>query len=338
MDRRIILAGLAALISGSVLFPETPNAQQPDKVYRVGVLVNGGATVDGKPNPALDELRKGMARLGYVEGTNIIYEARFPEGQLERLPGFASELVAKGVDVIATFGGPSTNAARKATTTVPVVAALVADPVAIGVAKTLERPGGNITGATNNDPELASRQLNMLKTLLPKLTRVAVLSDSDIPGADASGLAPIERANVAAAREAGLSPQVLKVRGPNPDLDTASKAMATDGAQALVVLEVPATIAARKRIAELASKQRLPTMFWGGASDSGCLISYGTPFTADFPRLPPVIDKILKGAKPADTPFEVVSRRELDINQRTARELGIVIPSELLKTANHVFE
>jgi putative ABC transport system substrate-binding protein len=338
MERRTILVGVAGLAVGLALPLGTSYAQQTGKVYRVGVLVNGGANDDGKPNLAVEGLRKDMAQLGYVEGSNVIYELRFPEGQLERLPGFATELVAKGVDVIATFGGPSTNAARKATTTVPIVAALVADPVAIGVAKTLERPGGNITGATNNDPELASRQLDMLKTLLPKLARVAILSDSDIPGADASGLAPIERANAAAARTAGLTPQVLKVRGPNPDLETAFKAMASEGAEALVVLEVPATIADRKRIAELAAKQRLPTMFWGGASDSGGLASYGTPFTADFPRLPAIIDKILKGAKPADTPFEVVSRRELAINQRTAHELGIAIPAELLKTADHVIE
>lgn len=279
-----------------------------------------------------------MAKLGYVEGANVIYEARFPDGQLERLPGFANELVARGVDVIAAFGGPSTNAARKATTTVPIVAALVADPVAIGVAKTLERPGGNITGATNNDPELARRQLDMLKALLPKLRRVAILSDADIPGADASGLAPIERANVAAARTAGLMPRVLKVRGPKPDLETASKAMAGEGAEALVVLEVPATIAARKRIAELATKQRLPTTFWGGAADSGSLLSYGTSFTADFPRLPAMIDKILRGAKPADMPFEVVSQRQLAINLKTARELGVSIPADLLKRADRIVE
>jgi putative ABC transport system substrate-binding protein len=300
--------------------------------------VNGGANVDGKPNPAFEGLRKDMAQLGYVEGTNVIYEARFPEGQLERLPGFATELVAMGIDVIATFGGPSTNAARKATTTVPIVASLVADPVAIGVAKTLERPGGNITGATNNDPELASRQLDMLKALLPKLARVAILSDSDIPGADASGLAPIERANVVAARATGLTPQVLKVRGPKPDLETAFKAMVSERAEALVVLEVPATIADRKRIAALAAQHRLPTMFWGGASDSGGLLSYGTSVTANFPRLPIIIDKILKGAKPADTPFEVVSQRELAINLKTARELGVTIPAELLKRADRVIE
>lgn len=235
-----------------------------------------------------------------------------------------------------TFGGPSTNAARKATTTIPIVAALVADPVAIGVAKTLDRPGGNITGATNNDPELPGRQLDMLKTLYPKLKRVAILSDSDIPGADASGLAPIERTNVAAARAAGLTPQVLKVRGPQPDLEAAFRDMTSARAEALVVLEVPATIADRKRIAAMATQHRLPTMFWGGASDAGGLLSYGTSFNADFPHLPIIIDKILKGAKPADTPFEVVSQRELAVNLKTARDLKVTVPAELLKRADHV--
>lgn len=338
MDRRTFLTGAAALAAGLARPSSNSHAQQTGKVYRVGILVNGGANVDGKPNPAVEVLRKEMAQLGYVEGTNVIYEARFPEGQLERLPGFATELIDTGVDVIAAFGGPSTNAARKATTTIPIVAALVADPVAIGVAKTLERPGGNITGATNNDPELPNLQLEMLKALLPKLARVAILSDSDIPGADGSGLAPIERTNVAAARAAGLTPQVLKVRGPKPDLEAAFKAMVSERADALVVLEVPATIAERKRIAALAVQHRLPTMFWGGASDSGALLSYGTSFTADFPRVPIIIDKILKGAKPADTPFDVVSKRELAINLKTARELGLTIPAELRKRADRVIE
>ena len=338
MDRRTLLLASAALALGQALLPIPSHARQARKVYRVGVLVNGGATVDGIPNPAFEVLRKGLAQLGYVEGSSVMYEARFPEGQLERLPGFAIDLVNKHVDVIAAFGGPSTNAARKATTTVPIIAALVADPVAIGVAKTLERPGGNVTGATNNDPELPGRQFTMLQTLLPKLARVAVLSDSDIPGADASGLAPIERSNMAAARAAGLTPQVLKVRGPKPDLETAFKTMAGANAEALVVLEVPATIADRKRIAALAAQHRLPTMFWGGAADSGCLLSYGTSFAANFPRVPIIIDKIFKGAKPGDTPFDIVSQRELAINLRTARELGVSVPAELLKRADRVIE
>jgi putative ABC transport system substrate-binding protein len=338
MERRTILTGAATSAVGLALTPYGSHAQQAGKVYRVGVLVNGGPIVDGKPNTQVETLRTGLTQLGYAEGTNVVYEARFPEGQLDRLPGFAADLVAKGVDVIVAYGGPPTNAARKATTTIPIVVALVADPVAIGVAATLERPGGNITGATNNDPELASRHMALLKELFPKLARVAILSDPDIPGADASGLAPGERANVAAARAAGLTPQILKLRGPRPDFDAAFKAMASEGAEALVVLEVPAFFSIPKSVAEFATARRFPTMFWGGTGDAGGLISYGTSFGTNFSRMPVYVDRIFKGAKPADMAFEVVSKRELAINLKTARELGLTIPAEMLKRADRVIE
>jgi putative ABC transport system substrate-binding protein len=330
--KKVAVAALTAVTLGFIC--SAPQAQQTGKVYRVGALFNRGA------NPEGDAFRKGMAQLGYIDGTNVIFEARFAEGQLDRLPGFAAELVAKGVDVIATFGGPATTAARKATSTIPTAAALVADPVAIGIAATLDRPGGNITGVTNNDPELAGLQLAILKKLSPKLARVAILSDSDIPGADASGLAPIERANVAAARAIGVVPQVVKVRGVTPDLDTAFKSMVGERADALIVLEVPAPIRSRARVAELATAHRIPTMFWGGefGADSGGLFAYGTGIDRTYQRVPNVIDKILKGAKPAETPFEVLSKRELVINLKTARGLGVPIPAELLKRADRVIE
>ncbi|MBC8752639.1 MULTISPECIES: ABC transporter substrate-binding protein [Paraburkholderia] len=327
---KLIFANIAPFLL--VLAFGTTEAQQASKVYRVGALFNG------RPDVAFETLRKELARLGYVEGTNVVFEARFAEGHLDRLPGFAAELVSKGVDVIATYGGPPTNAARNATTTIPIVAALVADPVAIGVAATLERPGGNITGITNNDPELAAQQFGILKELFPNLSRVAILSDSDIPGADASGLAPIERANVAAARAVGIAPQVLKVRGPTPDFDTAFKAMVGERAEVLVVLEVPAPFRDRKRVAELAAAHRIPTMFWGGASDAGGLMACGTSFTNTYPRVPIYVDRILKGAKPADMPFEVISRREFVINLKTARDLGLTIPAEVLKRADRVID
>ena len=219
MNRRNILTGAAMSAVGLALTRRVSHAQQVGRVYRVGALFNW----KGNPDPVFDTFRKDLAKLGYVEGSNVVFEARFADDQLERFPGFAAELVAKNVDVIATYGGPATSAARMATTTIPIVFALVADPVAIGVAATLARPAGNLTGVTNDDPEIANRHIGLLKELNPKLARVAILSDSDIPGADASGLAPIERTNVAAARAAGLTPQVLKVRGPTPDLDTAFK-------------------------------------------------------------------------------------------------------------------
>lgn len=338
MDRRGILYGAAASVAGLTLPLGVLRAQQTGKVFSVGVLVNAGPIVGGKPNSQVETLREGLKQLGYIEGVNVTYEVRYPEGQLDRLPGFAAELVAKGVDVIVAYGGPPTNAARKASTTIPLVVVLVADPVAIGVAATLERPGGNITGVTNNDIQLAGRQMGLLKEIMPKLTRVAILSDPSIPGADASGLAPIERSNVAAARAAGLIPQVLKVSGPKPDLEGAFKAMASEGAEALVVLEVPSVFNIARSVAEMATAQRLPTMVWGGQADAGSLVSYGTNFETNFPRVPVFVDKILKGAKPADTAFEVVANRQLVINLKTARALGVTIPADVLKRADRVIE
>jgi putative ABC transport system substrate-binding protein len=202
----------------------------------------------------------------------------------------------------------------------------------------LERPGGNITGITSNDPSLGAQQWEIFKQVVPNLARVAILSDSDIPGADASGLAPIERANVAAARAAGLTPQVLKVRGPAPDLEAAIKAMVEAEVQALVILEVPVTIPFRKRIAELAAAHRIPTMFWGGASDAGGVFTYGTSFTDTFAGVPAAIDKILKGAKPAEVPFELITRREFVISLKAARVLGLIVPAELVRRADRILD
>jgi putative ABC transport system substrate-binding protein len=333
MDRRTVLTGAAASAAGLALTRGASHAQQVGKIYRIGVLLNRKS-----PSPETEALRTGLTQLGYIEGTNIIYEMRPAEGQLDRLPGFAAELVSKGVDVIVSFGGPPTNAARKATTTIPIVFALVADPVAIGAAATLDRPGGNLTGVTNNDPELPIRQMTLLKEAFPKLARVAIFSDADIPGADASGLAPIDRANAAAARAAGLTPQVLKLRGPKPDFDAAFKAMLSEGAESLVVLEVPAVFAIPKTIAELATARRIPTMLWGGQGDAGGLMSYGTSYTSTYLRVPVYVDRILKGAKPAEMAIEVFSKHQLVINLKTARELGLILPAELLKRADRVIE
>jgi ABC-type uncharacterized transport system substrate-binding protein len=331
------LAVAALLAFSTVLTGGFTQPQQASKVYRVGALFNGGPNQDVLAGQVPNELLKqGLARLGYVEGTNIVFEARFAEGKLDRLPAFAAELVALGVDVIAAYGGPPTNAARRATTTIPIVAALVADPVALGFAATLARPGGNVTGVTNHDAELAIRQLRILKEVFPKLERVAFLSDGDIPGADASGFAPIERSNLAAAATMNITPQVLKLRGPTPDFDTAFSDMVSQKAEALVILEVPVPFRYRERIAELAAARRIPTMFWGGASNAGGLMSYGTSFTDAYPVMPLVVDRILKGAKPADMPFEVIARREFVVNLNIARELGVTIPGEVLKRADRI--
>lgn len=308
-------------------------ARQSAKTYCIGVLLNRTNL-----SPETESLRAGMAQLGYVEGTNVVYDIRAAEGQLDRLPGYAAELVGKGVDILVTYGGPPTSSARDETRTIPIVFALVADPLGIGVAATLERPGSNLTGVTNHDPEVPVRQMALLKEMLPKLARVAILADSDTPGADASGLNPGQRAYAAAARAAGIIPLVVKVRGPKPDFDAAFKAMASEGAEALVVMEVPAVFTIAKTVAALATARRLPTMLWGGQGDAGGLMAYGTSYTETYPRVPVYVDRILKGARPADTAIEVYAKHQLVINLMTARKLGVTVPAALLQRADRIIE
>jgi putative ABC transport system substrate-binding protein len=325
----VIAVTLSQLLSAGATF-----AQQPAKIPRVGVLINGSAP----NNPATASLRGGLAQLGYVEGKTILIEDRYAEGRLDRMPALAAELTGLGVDVIATYGGPASSAAFRATKTIPIVFAIVADPIALGFATTLERPGGNATGSTNNDPKQARLQLAMLKELLPRLQRIVILSDHDIPGADASGLAPIDRTAVAAAQELGLQSQVLKLRGPSPDLEAAFETVAAHKAEALLILEVPVTLNHRKRIGEMAAAQKLPSMCPAAYSDAGGLISYGTSVVDTWPAVPGFIDKILKGAKPGDLPVQVITRRELTVNAKTAHNLGLSIPAEWLKRADRVVD
>src|SRR5215207_3420336 len=200
--RRFVFAGLAVSLT---LVGTTAQTQQSTRVYRVGALFN---RAPGQEDKDVEILKEGLARLGYIEGSNLVIEARFAEDNLDRLPGFAAELVGLGVDVIAAYGGPPTRAARVASKSIPIVANLVADPVALGYAATLQRPGGNITGITNHDPELALLQLKILREVFPTLERVAFLSDADIPGADSTGFVPIERSNIAAAITMTITPHV----------------------------------------------------------------------------------------------------------------------------------
>ena len=327
-----LVFALAAAVSQ--LMGAAPAHAQQAKIPRVGALINGSAP----NNPATASLASGLARLGYVEGKTVVIEARYAEGKLERLPALAAELNALGVDVIAAYGGPAASAALRAGKTTPIVFAIVADPVALGFASTLDRPGGNATGSTNHSPEQARLQLAILREILPALRRVVIVSDHDIPGADASGLAPIERTAVAAAQELGLQSYVLKLRGPAPDLDAAFETVAAQAADALLVLEVPVTLNHRKRLAEMATARKLPMMGPAAYSDAGGLASYGTNVADTWPAVPDFIDRILKGAKPGDLPVHVVTRRELTVNARTARDLGLSIPAELLKRADRVVD
>ena len=302
---------------------------------RLGLMFHGAS------ESFFDPLRRGFVELGYVEGRNLLVESRF-EGRVDRLPALAAELVDLSVDVIIAVGALSAQAAGKVTTKTPIVFSAVIDPVAIGLVESLDRPGRNITGVISADRNQPTKQFELLKQILPKLTRVALLSDQEIlPDTHSDrGLDPLERANDTAARQMGLQPQRLYIKGPNPDIEAAIAAMKREGAEALVVLEGPVTIAHRKRIAEVAIARRLPTMFAGGrtVSDAGALIAYGTSLLDTLPRVPTYVDRILKGAKPAEMPIEVITRPELVFDLNTARRIDVTIPPELLKRANRVVQ
>jgi ABC-type uncharacterized transport system substrate-binding protein len=321
-----IVLGLALVLSASL------STAQEAKVPRVGIILNDG------PGPVFDALRQGLAQLGYVEGRNIVIEGRFAQGQLDRVPALATELVDLNVDVIVSLGAVGAQAAKKASATIPIVFVGAIDPISVGFVGSLERPGGNVTGITSFDPQQARKQFELLKQVLPHLSRVAILSDENIPRVD--GWNPLEKANDAAARAVGVQPQWLKVTGPNPDLEGAFAAMMNERAEALLVLDAPVPIIHQKRIGELAAKHRLPTMFLGGRrmSDAGGLIAYGTGLLDTFPRIPAYVDKILKGANPSELPVEVVTQHVLIINLKTAQEIGLTMPPELLKRADQIIE
>ena len=235
------------------------------------------------------------------------------------------------MDAIVAVGASTVRAAKNATTTIPVVMAVVVDPVEAGLVANLERPGGNVTGFATSDPQEASKKFELLKAVLPGLERVALLVDQDIPDR------PL-KAHESQARALGLHTQSLKVAAANPDLEGVFEAMTKERAGALLVLEQPATVAHRKRIAEMASKHRLPTLFARASADAGGLIGYGTSLAEAARLMAGYVDKILKGARPADLPVEVVVRHELVINVGTAREIGVTIPPEVLKRANQVIQ
>jgi putative ABC transport system substrate-binding protein len=297
---------------------------------RVGVILHRGPD-----DPYYKALLASLAQLGYAEGRNIAFESRFAHGQLDRTPAFAAELVGLGVDVIVAVGAVGARAAQRATDKIPVLFAIVLDPVAAGFAPSMERPGANVTGVTNYDPVQAIEQLKLIQAVLPSLRRTAILSDEDIPRSELDGWNPLEKSNDTAARALGLEPYWVRMKGPTPDLESAFASIKNAGIQALLVLEVPVTLPRLRQIAGLAIAHRLPALLPAGEA-TDALMSYGTSLLDTIPTLAAHVDKILKGAAPANLPIETVSRRRLRINLGTARELGVTIPSEILTKADEI--
>ncbi len=315
----------AVLGFATLIAPVTSRAPHESGVARLGVIL------PASPGSTYEAFRRGLGELGYIEGRNIVTELRYTEGQLDRLPGLAAELVRLNVDVIALVGAVTARAAKKESTTIPIVFAVVVDPVADGVVSDLRHPGGNVTGVTSFDPQQASEQLKILRESIPGVTRVAILGDAGVSEA-------LMNSNRSAAQAQGLQPQAYRIKGSAADLEGAFDAMTRDHADALVVLEEPVTVEYRKRIAELAAASRLPTLFALDRADAGGLIAYGTSVQDAAHQAASLVDRILKGARPGDLSVEQVTRHGLIVNLKTARTIGIVIPSELLKRADRVLE
>lgn len=303
-------------------------AQQIARLPRVGVLSPSSPAVAATFQ---EPIRLGLADVGSVEGKNIILEWRYAEGQYERFPELLAELIQLKVDVIAVIGAVTARAVAKTGTNIPVVFAMVVDPVTDGVVSSAERPGGNITGVTTFDPQQPTKRLQLLMEAIPGLARVAILGDQGVSDAQM-------KASEAQARTLGLQPQVVRLSGPNPDVEGAFAAMRQMKADAVLVLDEPLMLVHRKTIAEVAIKHRIGIMGSPSFAEAGGLINYGTSNAAGLRQMWTIVDKVIKGAKAGELPVQTVVRYDLIVNVKTADTLGVTIPSAILKRADRVIQ
>jgi putative tryptophan/tyrosine transport system substrate-binding protein len=305
-------------------------AQQPKKVPQIGFLIGGTPSSTVARSEAF---RQGLRELGYIEGKTIMLEWRYAEGKLDRLPALAAELVRLKADIIVTSGATPTGAAKQVTSTTPIVMAQDTDPVGSGFVASLARPGGNITGLSSLAPELSGKRLELLKEIVPKLSRVAVLGTSTNP-AYAQTLKETELA----AKAFRVQLQYLDVRIAG-DIDGAFRAAAKDSADAILLLVSLVLNSHRPQIIDLAAKNRLPAIYYNPEwAEAGGLMSYGVSFTDLYRRAAMYVDKILKGAKPADLPVEQPTKFEFVINLNTAKQIGLTIPPNVLARADKVIK
>jgi len=316
------------LVGGAAAaWPFSAFAQQPAKAARIGYLLTTSlGSPEGKES--LDAFRQGLRERGYVEGQNILIEYRAADGKFERFPGLATELANLNIDLIVAPTVPAALAAKQATTTIPIVAQVMGDPVTDGLVTSLARPGRNITGLTFLGPELGAKRLDLLKQAVPGASRVAVLWH---PGAYGERTTTdMLRATEAAARTLAVELQFVEVHG-TEEFEHAFSALTTNGADALFSLPSPMFYLERRRIVGLATKYRLPSTFISREFvELGGLMAYGASINDLMRRSATYVDKILKGAQPVDLPVEQPTKFELAINQKTAKELGLTIPEALL--------
>jgi putative tryptophan/tyrosine transport system substrate-binding protein len=325
MDRRRFVGACAG---GLVVVRSIAEALPTAKVYRVGFLL--GATGDSVAT-LFDALNEGLRNLGYVEGRNVVFERRYADGRMERLPDLAAELVRLRVDVIVTGSNIHVTAVRDATSTIPIVMVFTADPVGSGFIASLARPGGNVTGlSADASLELWAKYLAMLKDMVPRLSRVGVLGQVS----SRVGFAELE----AASRILGLTLEVADIRSPG-DLDGAFEAMTGKRVGAVLIIVGPLTYLLRSQIADLALKSRLPAITnTNQFAQAGLLMSYGPNLPDLYRRAANYVDKILRGALPADLPVEQPSKFELTINLKTAKALGLTVPQSLLMRAEELIQ
>jgi putative ABC transport system substrate-binding protein len=323
MNSKIFSVALVAMLF-ALSWPA--EAQQP-KVPKIGYLAAASR------DELFDAFRQGLRELGYIEGQNIAIEYRFANGKFDRLPGLITELLELKVDVIVTAGGNATRAAQKATSTIPIVGAASPDPVRTGLVASLARPGGNVTGLSVQSPELSGKRLELLKEAVPQAARVAVLfNPANISSAERWKEMEVARQSL------GIKLQPVEVRGPE-DLEKAFKAATKERARALIVARDFVIETLRGRIVDIAAKNKLPAMYeQKDFVEAGGLMSYGPSFPDLFQRAATYVDKILKGTKPVDLPVEQPTKFELVINLKTAKQIGLTVPPNVLARADKVIK
>jgi ABC-type uncharacterized transport system substrate-binding protein len=319
------------LITAIFLAPlHRAEAQQTRQIPRIGVLE--ARSPSDRPQVWL-EFRQGLRDLGYIEGKNIVLEFRYADGNNQRLPDLAADLVRLKVDVIVASDSFPASAASKATKTIPIVVIGGRDAVEAGLAASLSRPGGNVTGLTNLAPELLGKRLELLKETVPRLSRVTILIETSGGGRTAA----LAKDMVGQARSLGIQFGTEEVRGPNPDFNQAFQRIARSGTEAIIIGPMPPLVPHMKRIVDLSAKHHYPTMAAGGGwVDAGALMSYGANTDHLSRRAATYVDHILKGARPADMPIEQPTKFELIINLKAAKQIGLVIPPNVLARADRV--